>query len=90
MSANTSSTQNPVNLDLSIESMRSQEFGVGVFIFLIISILFFSLIVGTVLKAKQSESKMRTGEKVLFASIILGILIAIIFGAMQMLSGVLF
>jgi branched-subunit amino acid permease len=63
---------------------------VGVFIFLIISILFFSLIVGTVLKAKQSESKMRTGEKVLFASIILGILIAIIFGAMQMLSGVLF
>jgi hypothetical protein len=33
---------------------------------------------------------MRTGEKVLFASIILGILIAIIFGAMQMLSGVLF
>jgi hypothetical protein len=90
MSANTSSTQNPVNQDLSIESMRSQEFGVGVFIFLIISILFFSLIVGTVLKAKQSESKMRTGEKVLFASIILGILIAIIFGAMQMLSGVLF
>ena len=82
--------QNLSNIDLSIEGMRSQEFGVGVFVFLIVSILFFAIIIGTVLRAKQSNTKMRTGEKVWFASIIFGVLIAIVFGATQMLSGVLF
>ena len=82
--------QNLSNIDLSIEGMRSQEFGVGVFVFLIVSILFFAIIIGTVLRANQSNTKMRTGEKVLFASIIFGVLIAIVFGATQMLSGVLF
>jgi len=82
--------QNLGNIDLSIEGMRSQEFGVGVFVFLIVSILFFAVIIGTVLRSKQSGAKMRAGEKVLFASIIFGVLIAIVFGATQMLSGVLF
>ena len=77
-------------MDLSIEGMRSQRFGVGVFIFLMIGILVYCGIIYVVARGKHAPKNMKTGEKVLFITIILGVVAAIIFGATQMLSGVLF
>jgi len=77
-------------LDLSIEGMRSQQFSVGVFIFMLLTIFVFSAIVYSVVFGKYAPKTMRLGEKILFGAIILGIVVAIIFGATQMLGGFLF
>jgi cytochrome b561 len=77
-------------LDLSIEGMQSQHFSVGVFIFMLFSIFIFSAIVYSVVFGKYAPKTMRMGEKIMFGAIILGIIGAIIFGALQMLSGYLF
>ena len=80
----------PAKIDLSIEGMRSQQFGVGVFIFLMIGILVYCAIIFIVARSTNASETIKTGEKVLFAVIILGVVAAVIFGATQMLSGVLF
>lgn len=78
-------------IDLSIEGMRSQRFSVGVFVFLLIGILVFSGIIYAVLKgAHAPKQKMRMGEKLMFAAIIMGVVVAVVFGATQMISGILF
>jgi hypothetical protein len=77
-------------LDLSIEGMQSQKFSIGVFIFMLFTIFVFSAIVYSVVFGKYAPKTMRTGERVLFGAIILGIIVAIIFGALQMLAGYLF
>lgn len=77
-------------IDLSIEGMRSQRFGVGVFVFLMIGILVYCGIIFAVARGKHAPKDMKTGEKVLFVVIILGVVVSVIFGATQMLSGVLF
>jgi len=77
-------------LDLSIEGMRSQQFSVGVFLFMLLTIFVFSAIVYSVVFGKYAPKTMRLGEKIMFGAIILGIVVAIIFGATQMLSGYLF
>ncbi len=78
-------------IDLSIEGMRSQRFSVGVFVFLLIGILVFSGIIYAVLKgAHAPKQKMRMGEKLMFAAIIMGVVVAVVFGATQMVSGILF
>ena len=80
----------PAKIDLSIEGMRSQQFGVGVFIFLMIGILVYCGIIFVVARSTHANETIKTGEKVLFIVIILGVVAAVIFGATQMLSGVLF
>ena len=70
--------------------MRSQQFSVGVFLFLLLGIFVFSVIVYSVAFGKYAPKTMRLGEKIMFGAIILGIVVAIIFGALQMLSGILF
>ena len=80
----------PVQVDLSIEGMRSQQFSNGVFAFMLVTILVFSVIVYAVVFGKYAPKTMKTGEKVMFGAIILGIILAVIFGALQMLSGYLF
>jgi hypothetical protein len=70
--------------------MRSQQFSVGVFIFMLLTIFVFSAIVYSVVFGKYAPKTMRMGEKILFGAIILGIVVAIIFGATQMLGGFLF
>ncbi len=77
-------------IDLSIEGMRSQRFGVGVFVFLLIGILVYCGIILVVARGKHAAKDMKTGEKVLFGVIIMGVVVSVIFGATQMLSGVLF
>jgi hypothetical protein len=77
-------------LDLSIEGMRSQQFSTGVFFFMLLGVVVFSAIVFMVMFGNHAPKKMRTGERVMFGLIISGIIIAVVFGGMQMLGGNLF
>ena len=70
--------------------MRSQQFSEGVFVFLLIGIVVFSGIVIALIFSKNRPKEVRMGERLMFAAIILGVVVAVIFGAMQMLGGYLF
>jgi uncharacterized membrane-anchored protein YitT (DUF2179 family) len=77
-------------LDLSIEGMRSQQFSEAVFVFLLIGIIVFSVIVVMFWFSKNRPEEVRIGEKIMFAAIVMGIGVAVVFGAVQMLGGILF
>lgn len=77
-------------IDLSIESMRSQRFGVGVFFLLMLGILLFAGIIIAVMNGSGIKKITRTGERFMFGAIFLGVVTAVIFASLQMLSGVLF
>jgi uncharacterized membrane protein YidH (DUF202 family) len=77
-------------LDLSIEGMRSQQFSEGVFVFLLIGIVVFIGIVIAFMFSKNRSEQMKLGERLMFTAIILGVAVAVIFGAIQMLGGYLF
>jgi len=75
--------------DLGIESMRSRGYSVGIFVFLMVSIVVFL----GVLYAFGKHSKgaaMKKGEKALFGLIVFGVFLAILFAAAQLLDGFLF
>ncbi len=78
----------PFGIDTSIEGMNSQEFSVGIFYFLIVSIAVFTVF--AFMFMLKSKADLKTGEKVLFAWIFFGIVMAVVFGAAQMLDGYLF
>jgi len=84
------STDTSPKLDLSIEGMRSQQFSDWIFVFLLVGILVFSGIVGAFLFSKNRPAEIRFGERMMFAAIIVGIIVAIIIGAVQLLGGYLF
>jgi hypothetical protein len=78
-------------LDMSIESLSSRRFGVFVFIFLMIGIAVFSSIIYAVVRGEHgSKTRMRTGEKVMIGAIIMGVVVAILFAATQMIGNFLF
>jgi hypothetical protein len=70
--------------------MRSQQFSQGVFIFLMVGIVVFCGIIVAFMFSKNRPMQMRLGERMMFAAIILGVVAAVIFGALQMLGGFLF
>ncbi|HUV98754.1 MAG TPA: hypothetical protein VMV88_01235 [Gallionella sp.] len=70
--------------------MRSQRFSEWIFAFLMIGIILFSGIIIALLFSKNRPKKIRMGERMLFLVIILGVVVAVIIAAMQMLGGVLF
>jgi len=71
-----------------IESMRSQSYSVGIFIFMMVSMLVFVGVI--VLFYKNTDmSSVKTGEKVLMSIIVLGVVVAAIFAAVQLLDGYL-
>lgn len=78
----------PFGIDTSIEGMKSQEFSVGIFYFLIASIIVFTVFVFMFML--KSKTNLKKGEKILFAWILFGVIVAVIFGAAQMLHGYLF
>ncbi|KXW55553.1 hypothetical protein LHV13_01680 [Ferrovum sp. PN-J185] len=78
------------NVDLSIEGMRSQKFGYGIFVFLMVGIAVFCGIIFATIREQMREGKMRTGEKIMFGAIIMGVVVAVIFGGAQLLNGFLF
>lgn len=77
-------------LDLSIEGMNSQQFSVGVFYFMMVGIVVFSAIIYFFLRTSKNAGKMRTGEKLMFGGIILGVVVAVFFAATQMVFDYLF
>lgn len=79
----------PFGIDTSIEGMKSQEFSVGIFYFLIASIVIFTVFVFMYM-TKDKTANLKKGEKILFVWILLGIVVAVGFGAAQMLHGYLF
>jgi hypothetical protein len=70
--------------------MRSQQFSEWVFAFLLVGIFVFSVIVIALMFSKNRDIEIRLGERMMFASIIIGIVVAVILGAVQMLGGYLF
>ena len=52
----------------TIEGMRSQEFSVGIFIFMIIGVAVFLGIIIHVIGSSSGKSKLKTGEKILLLS----------------------
>lgn len=77
-------------LDLSIEGMRSQQFSIGVFIFMLIGVFVFGSIIYVIAFGKEGAKSMKTGEKAMVIAIILGTLVAVAMGAVQLLTGYLF
>ena len=80
----------PNALDFTIEGMRSQQFSEAVFAFLLIGIITFAVIIAIFWFSKNRPDKPKLGEKIMFLAIILGVLVAVVFGALQMLGGILF
>ena len=80
----------PNKLDMSIEGMRSQQFSVGVFFFMLIGVAVFASIIYTVAFGKSGPSKMKPGEKVMFGAVIVGTILAVVFGGLQLVGGDLF
>lgn len=77
-------------LDLSIEGMRSQQFSIGVFFFMLLGVAVFSGIIYAVAFGKAAPKTMKRGEKVMFGAVIVGTLLAVVFGGLQLLGGDLF
>ncbi len=80
-----------------VEGLYSQQFSVGIFFFLIICILFFTIIVIKFMSSSVSVDEtggrkggLKTGEKVMFFFIFMGILAAVIMAVLQLLQGYLF
>lgn len=80
-----------------IEGLYSQQFSVGIFFFLLVCIVVFTVIVikfmssGSSSDAADGRAKsLKMGEKVMFFWIFLGIVGAVIMAAMQLLQGYLF
>ncbi len=77
------------HFDLGIESMRSHSYSVGIFIFMMIAMaVFVGIIIGYMRTNKGAE--MKTGEKAMFVAIVLGVVVAGVFAALQLLDGFLF
>lgn len=70
--------------------MRSQQFSEGVFGFMLLGIVVFSGIVIAVMSNIKQKGDLKFGERIMFGAIILGIVVSVIIGAMQMLGGYLF
>ena len=80
-----------------VEGLYSQQFSVGIFFFLMMCIIFFTIIAikfmssGSKTTASDPTAKgLKTGEKVMFFAIFLGIIAAVIMAVMQLLQGYLF
>ena len=74
-------------IDMSIESLRAQIFSDYIFFFLILSLIFFSYIIYLYLPKNLKELK--TGEKIMFASIVIGVILAVLIGYVQLIDGYL-
>ena len=78
----------PLGIDMSLESMSTQSFSTGMFYFLIFAIVVF-LVIAFMFMFKDKTQKLKMGEKILFIWILIGVVVAIVFGAMQMMHGFL-
>ncbi len=75
-------------VDMSIEGLRSQVFSNYIFFFLVLSLLVFGFIIYLYMP-KGDDKKLKTGEKVMFGAIIIGLFLAVIMGYVQLIEGYL-
>ena len=78
----------PLGIDMSIEGMSTQSFSTGMFYFLIFAIVVF-LVITFMFMFKGKAKQLKTGEKILFIWILIGVVAAVVFGAVQMMHGYL-
>ena len=78
----------PFGIDMSIESLSSKSFSTGMFYFLIFAIIIF-VAIAFLFMFKDKTQKLKRGEKIMFAWILFGVLVAIGMGAVQMMHGFL-
>ena len=72
--------------EYGIEGMRSQEFSIGIFIFLICCIIVFTALVIKFMLTGKGK-RLKTGEKIMFVWIFIGIVAAVFMGISQILMG---
>ncbi len=77
-----------LGIDMSIESVSSQSYSNFIFGFLIVSLIIFGVIIYFYLPKKKGALK--TGEKIMFGAIIMGMVIAVAMGYTQLIGGYLF
>ncbi len=80
-----------------VEGLYSQQFSIGIFFFLMLCIVFFTIIAFKFMSSGSkttatdpTANRLKTGEKVMFFAIFLGIVAAVIMAVMQLLQGYLF
>ncbi len=78
----------PFGLDLTIEGLSRQRYSVFIFIFLIMQIILFSFMIYVYIK--KTKAALKTGEKVMFSALVMGIVIGVIIGWTQLIEGYLF
>lgn len=81
-------TNEVLGIDMSIEGLRSHTYSVAIFIFLVMSLIAFGGYV--YIYMTHTRARLKTGEKVMFGVIISGMVIALVFGYLQLMAGVLF
>lgn len=77
-----------MGVDMSLEGLRAYGYSLYIFGFLILSLIFFSYII--YLYAPKGAEKLKIGEKIMFGSIIFGVVIAVVIGYVQLIEGYLF
>lgn len=76
-----------LGVDLSIESLRSQQYSYYIFGFLVVSLIVFSVIIYIYMPKK--EGRLKKGEKIMVGAIVMGVVIALLFGWLQLIEGYL-
>lgn len=74
-------------LDVTIEGLRSRQYGVAIFAFLILQVALFGFIIQVYMR--KSKATLKRGEKVMFGALIMGIVVAVFFGWLQIIEGYL-
>ncbi len=75
-------------LDMTIEGLNSHRYSVAIFVFLIMQVILFAFMI--YIYMRKSRRALKTGEKVMFGALIMGIFIGVAFGWTQMIEGYLF
>jgi hypothetical protein len=83
----TADSKKVFGIDMSIESLRSQQYSYYIFGFLVVSLVIFCVII--VLYLPKQQARLKRGERIMFGAIILGVMIALIFGYLQLIEGFL-
>ena len=78
----------PFGLDMSIEGLNKQGYNLFIFAFLIMQIILFCFMI--YIYMKKTKATLKTGEKVMFGALMMGIVIGVIIGWTQLIEGYLF
>ena len=78
----------PFGLDMTIEGLSKQRYSVFIFVFLIMQIMLFSFMIYVYMK--KTKASLKTGEKMMFGALMMGVVIGVIIGWTQLIEGYLF